>query len=160
MSSFKNWTASSRRARRTLPNSSQKPASSVIISLVRIKNERKGNTKIFESAAFSVILTLLLSTTAMLNHQAEFGIILQDIYDPSIGMPAGEVTPRRTPTAPESVQAVDDFQATMRETRDILLPLVVWFWSLIFFLSPFALRCSCYAEYWTLPFFRRLWKYF
>ncbi|GJJ71177.1 hypothetical protein EMPS_03527 [Entomortierella parvispora] len=62
--------------------------------------------------------------TAMLNHQAEFGIILAEIYDPSIGMPAGEVTPRRTPTAPESVQAVDDFQASMRETRDILLPLV------------------------------------
>jgi len=60
----------------------------------------------------------------MLNHQAEFGIILTDIYDPSIGMPAGEVTPRRTPTAPESVQAVDNFQAVMRETRDILLPLV------------------------------------
>ncbi|KAG0054578.1 hypothetical protein BGZ83_010875 [Gryganskiella cystojenkinii] len=62
--------------------------------------------------------------TAILNHQAEFGIILQDIYDPSIGMPAGEVTPRRAPTAPESTKAVDDFQATMRETRDILLPLV------------------------------------
>ncbi|KAG0018871.1 hypothetical protein BGZ80_006629, partial [Entomortierella chlamydospora] len=60
--------------------------------------------------------------TTMLNSQAEFGIILAEIYDPSLGMPPGEVTPRRTQTAPESMQAVNDFQAVMRETRDILLP--------------------------------------
>ncbi|KAG0214139.1 hypothetical protein BGX28_002655 [Mortierella sp. GBA30] len=57
----------------------------------------------------------------MLNYQAEFGIILAEIYDPALGMPSGEVTPRRAQTAPESVQAVDDFQAVMREMRDILL---------------------------------------
>ncbi|KAF9189273.1 hypothetical protein BGZ51_009720 [Haplosporangium sp. Z 767] len=60
--------------------------------------------------------------TALLNRQAEFGIILAEIYDPSLGMPSGEVTPRRVQTAPESVQAVDDFQAVMREIRDLLLP--------------------------------------
>ncbi|KAF9112075.1 hypothetical protein BGX27_004024 [Mortierella sp. AM989] len=62
------------------------------------------------------------SVTALLNHQAEFGIVLAEIYDPSLGEPSGEVTPRRVQTAPESVQAVDDFQAVMREIRDILLP--------------------------------------
>ncbi|KAF9359930.1 hypothetical protein BGX26_010975 [Mortierella sp. AD094] len=62
------------------------------------------------------------NVTTMLNCQAEFGIILAEIYDPSLGMPNGDVTPRRTQTAPESMQAVDDFQAVMRETRDILLP--------------------------------------
>ncbi|KAG0205813.1 hypothetical protein BGX33_007727 [Mortierella sp. NVP41] len=62
------------------------------------------------------------SVTALLNHQAEFGIILAEIYDPSLGVPNGEVTPRRVQTAPESVQAVDDFQAVMREIRDLLLP--------------------------------------
>ncbi|KAF8951980.1 Ubiquitin-conjugating enzyme E2 J1, partial [Entomortierella lignicola] len=62
------------------------------------------------------------NVTSMLNCQAEFSIILAEIYDPSIGMPQKEVTPRRTQTAPESMQAVDDFQAVMRETRDILLP--------------------------------------
>ncbi|KAG0368255.1 hypothetical protein BGZ54_002349 [Gamsiella multidivaricata] len=62
------------------------------------------------------------SVTALLNHQAEFGIVLAEIYDPSLGEPIGEVTPRRIQTAPESVQAVDDFQAVMREIRDILLP--------------------------------------
>lgn len=61
----------------------------------------------------------------MLNHQAEFGVILAEIYDPALGVPNGEVTPRRVQTAPESVQAVDDFQAVMREMRDILLPEVV-----------------------------------
>ena len=61
----------------------------------------------------------------MLNHQAEFGIILAEIYDPALAMPSGEATPRRVQTAPESVQAVDDFQAVMREMRDILLPEVV-----------------------------------
>ncbi|KAF9936296.1 hypothetical protein BGZ67_002465 [Mortierella alpina] len=58
----------------------------------------------------------------MLNHQAEFGIILSEVYDPALAMPSGEVTPRRVQTAPESVQAVDNFQAVMREMRDILLP--------------------------------------
>ncbi|KAF9172634.1 hypothetical protein BGX20_005217 [Mortierella sp. AD010] len=62
------------------------------------------------------------SVTALLNHQAEFGIVLAEIYDPSLGEPSGEVTPRRAQTAPESVQAVDDFQAVMREIRDLLLP--------------------------------------
>lgn len=62
------------------------------------------------------------NVAALLNCQAEFGIILSEIYDPSMGEPSGEVTPRRTQTAPESVQAVDDFQAVMREIRDILLP--------------------------------------
>ncbi|KAI1320000.1 hypothetical protein EDD11_002331 [Mortierella claussenii] len=62
------------------------------------------------------------NVTALLNHQAEFGIILAEIYDPSLAMPSGEVTPRRVQTAPESLQAVDDFQAVMREMRDILLP--------------------------------------
>ncbi|KAF9431759.1 hypothetical protein BGZ76_011735 [Entomortierella beljakovae] len=62
------------------------------------------------------------SVTALLNHQAEFGIILAEVYDPSLGEPSGEVTPRRVQTAPESLQAVDDFQAVMREIRDILLP--------------------------------------
>ncbi|KAF9357048.1 hypothetical protein BGX34_009621 [Mortierella sp. NVP85] len=62
------------------------------------------------------------SVTALLNHQAEFGIVLSEIYDPSMGEPSGEVTPRRAQTAPESIQAVDDFQAVMREIRDILLP--------------------------------------
>ncbi|KAF9929919.1 hypothetical protein FBU30_001078, partial [Linnemannia zychae] len=62
------------------------------------------------------------SVTSLLNHQAEFGIILAEIYDPSLGVPNGEVTPRRVQTAPESVQAVDDFQAVMREIRDLLLP--------------------------------------
>jgi amphiphysin len=61
----------------------------------------------------------------MLNYQAEFGIILADIYDPGLGMPSGEVTPRRTQTAPESIQAVNDFQAVMRELRNALLPEVV-----------------------------------
>ncbi|KAF9428524.1 hypothetical protein BGZ94_002064 [Podila epigama] len=58
----------------------------------------------------------------MLNHQAEFGIILAEMYDPALGIPQGEVTPRRAQTAPESIQAVHDFQAVMREMRDILLP--------------------------------------
>ncbi|KAG9325201.1 hypothetical protein KVV02_002055 [Mortierella alpina] len=62
------------------------------------------------------------NVTAMLNHQAEFGIILSEVYDPALAMPSGEVTPRRVQTAPESVQAVDNFQAVMREMRDILLP--------------------------------------
>ncbi|KAF9903175.1 hypothetical protein BX616_001697, partial [Lobosporangium transversale] len=62
------------------------------------------------------------SVTALLNHQAEFGIVLSEIYDPALGEPSGEVTPRRAQTAPESIQAVDDFQAVMREIRDILLP--------------------------------------
>ncbi|KAF9216655.1 hypothetical protein CPC16_006431 [Podila verticillata] len=62
------------------------------------------------------------NVTSMLNHQAEFGVILAEIYDPALGVPSGEVTPRRVQTAPESVQAVDDFQAVMREMRDILLP--------------------------------------
>ncbi|KAG0202949.1 hypothetical protein BGX28_004702 [Mortierella sp. GBA30] len=63
------------------------------------------------------------SVTALLNHQAEFGIVLAEIYDPSLGMPpSGDVTPRRVQTAPESVQAVDDHQAVMREIRDLLLP--------------------------------------
>ncbi|KAG0001864.1 hypothetical protein BGZ80_006062 [Entomortierella chlamydospora] len=62
------------------------------------------------------------SVTALLNHQAEFGIVLAEIYDPSLGEPSGEVTPRRVQTALESVQAVDDFQAVMREIRDLLLP--------------------------------------
>jgi len=70
-------------------------------------------------------VSLLTATTAMLNHQAEFGVILAEIYDPALGVPSGEVTPRRVQTAPESVQAVDDFQAVMREMRDILLPEVV-----------------------------------
>ncbi|KAF9437927.1 hypothetical protein BGZ76_010470 [Entomortierella beljakovae] len=61
--------------------------------------------------------------TVILNCQAEFGIILAEIYEPNIGMPAtGDVSLRRPQTAPESMQAVDDFQAVMRETRDILLP--------------------------------------
>ncbi|KAF8941966.1 hypothetical protein BGZ47_007003 [Haplosporangium gracile] len=58
----------------------------------------------------------------MLNHQAEFGIVLAEIYDPNLSMPSGEVTPRRAPTAPESIQAIDNFQAVMRDTRDTLLP--------------------------------------
>lgn len=62
---------------------------------------------------------------ALLNYQAEFGIVLAEIYDPSMGEPSGEVTPRRAQTAPESIQAVDDFQEVMREIRDILLPEVV-----------------------------------
>ncbi|KAG0046034.1 hypothetical protein BGZ83_008761 [Gryganskiella cystojenkinii] len=62
------------------------------------------------------------SVTALLNSEAEFGIVLAEIYDPSLGVPSGEVTPRRVQTAPESVQAVDDFQAVMREIRDLLLP--------------------------------------
>ncbi|KAF9973547.1 hypothetical protein BGZ73_003210 [Actinomortierella ambigua] len=62
------------------------------------------------------------SVTAMLNHEAEFGIVLAEIYDPALGAPAGDVTPRRTQTAPEAVKAVDDFQAVMREIRDLLLP--------------------------------------
>ncbi|KAG0345601.1 hypothetical protein BG004_003482 [Podila humilis] len=62
------------------------------------------------------------SVTAMLNHQAEFGIVLAEVYDANIGEPEGEVTPRRTQTAPESLQAVDDFQVVMREIRDLLLP--------------------------------------
>ncbi|KAG0359558.1 hypothetical protein BG005_000597 [Podila minutissima] len=62
------------------------------------------------------------SVTAMLNHQAEFGIALAEVYDANIGEPAGEVTPRRVQTAPESIQAVDDFQVVMREIRDLLLP--------------------------------------
>ncbi|KAI8363113.1 hypothetical protein B0O80DRAFT_432756 [Mortierella sp. GBAus27b] len=62
------------------------------------------------------------NVTAMLNYQAEFGIVLADIYDPGLGMPSGEVTPRRTQTAPESIQAVNDFQAVMRELRNTLLP--------------------------------------
>ncbi|KAF9158084.1 hypothetical protein DFQ26_008001 [Actinomortierella ambigua] len=62
------------------------------------------------------------SVTAMLNHEAEFGIVLAEIYDPTLGAPAGDVTPRRTQTAPEAVKAVDDFQAVMREIRDLLLP--------------------------------------
>lgn len=70
-------------------------------------------------------VSLLTAITAMLNHQAEFGVILAEIYDPALGVPSGEVTPRRVQTAPESVQAVDDFQAVMREMRDILLPEVV-----------------------------------
>lgn len=61
----------------------------------------------------------------MLNHQAEFGIILAEAYDANIGEPEGEVTPRRVQTAPESIQAVDDFQVVMREIRDLLLPEVV-----------------------------------
>ncbi|KAG9063188.1 hypothetical protein KI688_004789 [Linnemannia hyalina] len=56
------------------------------------------------------------------NITSEFGIVLAEIYDPNLSMPSGEVTPRRAPTAPESIQAVDNFQAVMRETRDILLP--------------------------------------
>jgi len=51
--------------------------------------------------------------------------VLAEIYDPALGVPNGEVTPRRVQTAPESVQAVDDFQAVMREIRDLLLPEVV-----------------------------------
>ncbi|KAF9157039.1 hypothetical protein BG015_007565 [Linnemannia schmuckeri] len=62
------------------------------------------------------------NVTAMLNHQAEFGIVLAEIYDSNLSMPSGEVTPRRAPTAPESIQAVDSFQAVMRDTRDTLLP--------------------------------------
>ncbi|KAF9419179.1 hypothetical protein BGZ94_009495, partial [Podila epigama] len=62
------------------------------------------------------------SVTAMLNHQAEFGIALAEVYDANLGEPAGEVTPRRAQTAPESMQAVDDFQVVMREIRDLLLP--------------------------------------
>lgn len=69
----------------------------------------------------------------MLNHQAEFGIALAEVYDANIGEPAGEVTPRRVQTAPESIQAVDDFQVVMREIRDLLLPEVV---SEEVFLSP------------------------
>lgn len=61
----------------------------------------------------------------MLNYQAEFAIVLAEIYDPNLSMPSGDVTPRRAPTAPESIQAVDNFQAVMRETRDTLLPEVV-----------------------------------
>ncbi|KAG0303341.1 hypothetical protein BGZ98_006778 [Dissophora globulifera] len=62
------------------------------------------------------------SVTSLLNHQAEFGIILAEVYDPALGEPnTGEVTPRRVQTAPESLQAVDDFQAVMREIRDLLL---------------------------------------
>lgn len=61
----------------------------------------------------------------MLNHQAEFGIVLAEAYDANIGEPEGEVTPRRVQTAPESIQAVDDFQVVMREIRDLLLPEVV-----------------------------------
>ncbi|KAH7046161.1 hypothetical protein BKA57DRAFT_482527 [Linnemannia elongata] len=60
--------------------------------------------------------------TSMLNYQAEFAIVLAEIYDPNLSMPSGDVTPRRAPTAPESIQAVDNFQAVMRETRDTLLP--------------------------------------
>ncbi|KAF8930912.1 hypothetical protein BGZ52_000346 [Haplosporangium bisporale] len=62
------------------------------------------------------------SVTAMLNYQAEFGIVLAEVYDANIGEPEGEVTPRRVQTAPESIQAVDDFQVVMREIRDLLLP--------------------------------------
>lgn len=62
---------------------------------------------------------------ALLNRQAEFGIVLAEIYDPNLSMPSGEVTPRRAPTAPESIQAVNDFQAVMRDTRDTILPEVV-----------------------------------
>lgn len=66
---------------------------------------------------------------ALLNHQAEFGIVLAELYDPSIGALPEEVTPRRTQTAPESIRAVDDFQAVMREMRDLLLPEVVSIWA-------------------------------
>lgn len=69
----------------------------------------------------------------MLNHQAEFGIVLAEVYDANIGEPVGEVTPRRAQTAPESIQAVDDYQVVMREIRDLLLPEVV---SEEVFLSP------------------------
>ncbi|KAI1298105.1 hypothetical protein EDD11_006877 [Mortierella claussenii] len=62
------------------------------------------------------------NVTALLNHQAEFGIVLAEIYDPALGEPSGEIIPRRAQTAPESIQAVDDFQAVMREIRDTLLP--------------------------------------
>ncbi|ORZ09382.1 hypothetical protein BCR41DRAFT_381662 [Lobosporangium transversale] len=62
------------------------------------------------------------NVTALLNHQAEFGIVLAEVYDPSLGMPSGVVTPRRAQTAPESMQAIDDFQAVMREMRDTILP--------------------------------------
>ncbi|KAF9960210.1 hypothetical protein BGZ65_012636 [Modicella reniformis] len=52
----------------------------------------------------------------------DIGVALTEIYDPSLGEPSGEVTPRRTQTAPESVQAVEDYQAVMTEIRDLLLP--------------------------------------
>jgi len=61
----------------------------------------------------------------MLNCQAEFGIVLADIYDPALGVPSGEVKPRQAQTAPEAVQAINDFQAVMREMRDVVLPEVV-----------------------------------
>ncbi|KAF9363765.1 hypothetical protein BGX34_003372 [Mortierella sp. NVP85] len=58
----------------------------------------------------------------MLNYQVEFGIGLADIYDPALGVPSGEVRPRQAQTAPEAAQAVSDFQAVMREMRDVVLP--------------------------------------
>ena len=61
----------------------------------------------------------------MLNHQVEFGMVLAEIYDPKLSMPSGEVTPRRAPTAPESIQAANNFQTVMREARKAILLEVV-----------------------------------
>ncbi|RIA95020.1 hypothetical protein C1645_758614 [Glomus cerebriforme] len=58
----------------------------------------------------------------MLNHQANISDILVELYSPIVGKNETESTVRRITTPVQTMNAVEEFQSTMNELRDILLP--------------------------------------
>lgn len=58
----------------------------------------------------------------MLNHQANFSDIMVELYNPIVGKNEAESTTRRVATPVQSMNSVKEFQMTMVELRDIILP--------------------------------------
>jgi len=61
----------------------------------------------------------------MLNHQANISDILIELYNPIVGKKETGSTVRRTKTSVQSMKAIEEFQKTIAELRDILLPELV-----------------------------------
>ena len=57
----------------------------------------------------------------MLNYQVNVSDILIELYNPIVGKHETEWTARRVTTPVQSMNAVEEFQSTMVELRDILL---------------------------------------
>ncbi|CAI2177929.1 1405_t:CDS:2 [Funneliformis geosporum] len=58
----------------------------------------------------------------ILNHQANFSDIMVELYNPIVGKNEAESTTRRITTPVQSMNSIKEFQMTMVELRDIILP--------------------------------------
>lgn len=61
----------------------------------------------------------------MLNYQVNVSDILVGLYNPIVGKNETESTARRVTTPVQSMNAIKEFQSTMVELREILLPELV-----------------------------------